>query len=234
MTPETTSLLLLQSDDDVVDLLRAAAAELEPRRRALEAEREGALRKLTQARAAVEADERRIRDIEARIADHKARQERNLAHLDAVKRMREATAAMMQVESGKKILFEEESAYRSVVARVADGLAAVSAHEKALADMEIAQSDARRALDAEHAAISAQLSAALAKRTESSKGVRPPLLAKYERIRGRRAAQAVYALSDGACACCDTAVPVQRRILMVSSGSIEVCETCGVLLYATE
>ena len=49
-----------------------------------------------------------------------------------------------------------------------------------------------------------------------------------------RADQAIFVLADGSCACCDTAVPVQRRILMVNSGSIEVCETCGVLLYATE
>lgn len=234
MTPEIQSLLVLQADDDVVDALKARLAELEPRRRALEAAREAAERKLNQARGGVEEDERRAREIEGRIADHKARQERNLAHLDAVKRMREATAAMLQVESGRKILLEEEGALRSLVARVADGHNAVKAHEQALREMDASQAEARRALEEEQAAISAELNAALAKRTASSSGVRSALLTKYERIRGRRAAQAVFTLADGSCACCDTAVPVQRRILMVNSGSIEVCETCGVLLYATE
>jgi predicted nucleic acid-binding Zn-ribbon protein len=234
VTPEIESLLVLQADDDVVDELQAKMAELEPRRRALESAREAAERRLNQARGAVEEDERRQREIEGRIADHKTRQDRNLAHLDAVKRMREATAAMLQVESGRKILLEEESALRTLVNRIAEAHSAVRNHEHALVDMDASQVEARRVLESERAAIEAELASARVKRTTASEGVGPPLLMKYERIRGRRADQAVFSLVDGSCACCDTAVPVQRRILMVNSGSIEVCETCGVLLYATE
>ncbi|MFN8581940.1 MAG: hypothetical protein U0163_13325 [Gemmatimonadaceae bacterium] len=103
MTPELTALLALQeADDDVVDGVTDKLAALEPRRRALAAAREAAERRLEQARTAVEEDERRQRELEGRISDHKQRQERNLAHLDAVKRMREATAAMLQVESGRR------------------------------------------------------------------------------------------------------------------------------------
>ena len=43
----------------------------------------------------------------------------------------------------------------------------------------------------------------------------------------------LYALDNGACSCCDTAVPVQRRSMMATTGIIEVCEACGVLLYAS-
>lgn len=233
-TPELKALLALQADDDVVDALLAKLSALEPRRRALQTAREAAERTLNQARGAVEEDERRQREVEGRISDHKQRQERNLAHLDAVKRMREATAAMLQVESGRKILLEEESTLRTLVTRIADGHQSVKAHEQELAAMDAAQADERQALDAEHATIDGELAAARSKRATTSQGVRPPLLAKYDRIRGRRRAQAVFALTDGACACCDTAIPVQRRIVMSSSGTIEVCETCGVLLYATE
>ena len=60
------------------------------------------------------------------------------------------------------------------------------------------------------------------------------LRAKYDRIRSRRHAQAIFALVDGACGSCDTAVPVQRRTVMSSAGAIDVCEGCGVLLYAAE
>ena len=234
MTPEIETLLVLQSDDDIVDALQGKVAELEPRRRALEAARDAAARRLNQARAAVDEDERREREMEGRIIDHKTRQDRNLAHLDAVKRMREATAAMLQVESGRKILLEEESAHRTLVGRIAEGHQAVKGLEQALIDMDASQAEARGALERERAAIDLELAAAIAKRTASSSAVKPTLLMKYERIRGRRADQAIFVLADGSCACCDTAVPVQRRILMVNSGSIEVCETCGVLLYATE
>lgn len=234
MNSELTSLLALQADDDEVDAVLDKVAALEPRRRALEATREAAQRKLNQARAAVEEDERRQRELEGRITDHKQRQERNLAHLDAVKRMREATAAMLQVESGRKILLEEEGALRSLVSKIAEQHAAVRSHEAALVAMDAAQAEERAALDAEKGVLDEELAAANGKRASTSSGVRAALLSKYERIRGRRRAQAIFALADGACASCDTAVPVQRRILMTSSGSIEVCETCGVLLYATE
>ena len=58
-----------------------------------------------------------------------------------------------------------------------------------------------------------------------------PMLGKYDRIRGKRT-QALYALRGGSCGNCDTAVPLQRRNIMAGSGQIEVCEACGVLLYA--
>jgi predicted nucleic acid-binding Zn-ribbon protein len=63
--------------------------------------------------------------------------------------------------------------------------------------------------------------------------VESAVLQKYDRIRARRRAQALFALDNGACSCCDTAVPMQRRSRMASTGVIEVCEACGVLLYAS-
>jgi predicted nucleic acid-binding Zn-ribbon protein len=57
------------------------------------------------------------------------------------------------------------------------------------------------------------------------------MLGKYDRIRGKRQ-RALYALRGGSCGNCDTAVPLQRRNMMAGSGQIEVCEACGVLLYA--
>ena len=38
----------------------------------------------------------------------------------------------------------------------------------------------------------------------------------------------------GACGNCDTSLPVQRRHEMARTGAIEMCEACGVLLYAAE
>jgi predicted nucleic acid-binding Zn-ribbon protein len=57
------------------------------------------------------------------------------------------------------------------------------------------------------------------------------MLGKYDRIRGKRT-QALYALRGGSCGNCDTSVPLQRRNLMAGTGQIEICEACGVLLYA--
>jgi len=234
LTPDVEALLALQTDDEAIDALRARLATLAPRAQALDNAREAAVRRLNQAKGALEEDERRQRELEGRISEHKQRHERNLAHLDAVKRMREATAAMLQVEAGRKMLAEEESEFRSLTSRLSDARSAIKMHEQSLGELEASQAAERQVLDDERRAIEEELGAAQEARAATAAKVPGVYLAKYERIRSRRSAQAVFQLSDGACACCDTAIPVQRRIVMSNSGSIEVCETCGVLLYAME
>jgi predicted nucleic acid-binding Zn-ribbon protein len=227
------SLLALQAQDDVVDELRSRLDALAPRLAELDQVRQRTVRSIEETRAAVDADERRQRELEGRISDHRQRHDKNVAHLDAVKRMREATAAMLQVEAGRKLLMEEESELRSIVGRVADGHSSIKRQQAALDELDLAQADARTTIEGERAGIASELAAAEGGRSGLAKAVDGGLLAKYDRIRNRRRAQALYALDAGACGCCDTAVPVQRRSMMASKGLIEVCEACGVLLYAT-
>jgi len=44
----------------------------------------------------------------------------------------------------------------------------------------------------------------------------------------------VFPLRGHSCANCDTVIPLQRRSAMLGSGATEICEGCGVLLYAGE
>ncbi len=226
------ALLALQAQDDVVDELRARLDALEPRLAELDTVRQRAVRALDETRAAVDTDERRQRDIEGRIADHRQRHERNVAHLDAVKRMREATAAMLQVEAGRKLLLEEENELRALVGRVADGHASLKRQEANLQELDASQADARAEIEAERAELGGEYAAASGARKSLAADVESAHLLKYDRIRNRRRSQALFALDSGACSCCDTSVPVQRRSMMASTGVIEVCEACGVLLYA--
>jgi predicted nucleic acid-binding Zn-ribbon protein len=62
--------------------------------------------------------------------------------------------------------------------------------------------------------------------------VTPDVLVAYDRVRRRKPTHAVVALRGAACSACDTAMPVQRQRAMVAQGRIEVCEGCGVLLFA--
>ena len=226
------ALLALQAQDDVVDELRARLDALEPRLAELDTVRQRAVRALEETRSGTDADERRQRELEGRIADHRTRHERNVAHLDAVKRMREATAAMLQVEAGRKLLIEEENELRALVGRVADAHASMKRQEANLQELDASQADARAEIEAERAELGGEYAAASGARKSLAADVESALLQKYDRIRNRRHSQALFALDGGACSCCDTAVPVQRRSMMASTGIIEVCEACGVLLYA--
>jgi len=228
------ALLALQADDEVIDRLDAKLRALGPRLSELERRRKAVAEQLATAESTTEADEHKRRDLEGRLSDHKQRQERNLAHLDSVKRMREATAAMAQVEQARKILIEEESELQAITRRISDGHKSIAAHRDALASEDSEQAAERDALAAERAGIETELADARAKRAQTATHVPKAILAKYDRIRGRRGEQAIFALRGPSCGHCDTAIPLQRRNQMIGTGQIEVCEACGVLLYATQ
>jgi uncharacterized protein len=231
---EIEALLALQAEDDVVEGITERLDGLAPRLAALDTDRERVTRSLQQMQTALEADERKKRELEQRLSDHRQRHEKNLAQLDMVKRMREATAAMAQVEMGRKILLDGENELRALSMRVTEARRAIEAQEQRTLDLEGEQAAERERIGGERASLDAELGTARAARDTMAARVPNTLRAKYERIRGRRRSQSVFVLANGACSACDTSIPVQRRQVMANGGSIDVCEACGVLLYATE
>ena len=217
MSPELESLLALQKDDAEIRELERKRAALEPRRLNLERRRQIAADALDRARHAVESETHREHELRIRVAEHRQLHERNVAHLDAVRKSRDAQAAVSQVEQARRILADEESDLQAAARRVQDLSQAVALQEQALADVEREQEEARATLD-----------------REAGEAVSRPLLAKYERIAARRRDRSVFPLRGPSCGNCDTALPLQRRSVMTRTGSIEVCEACGVLLYAAE
>jgi predicted nucleic acid-binding Zn-ribbon protein len=232
VTPEIQQLLALQALDDQVDILQKDLDALMPRKRALDDARQSAQTELAATENSIVVDDKRRRELEERLSDHRTKQERNLAALDQVKRIREATAAMAQVEAGRRLLIEEEQELDTLVRRVATSRDYAVKQRRAIEALEASQVDERRQLDAEEARIAGELAAARARRDTQASAISRTILSRYDRIRARRRGHAVFATIAGACGCCDTAIPMHRRSAMATGGTIDVCETCGVLLYA--
>ena len=230
MQTDVEVLLALQADDSQINELESRLRALEPRMSELDRKRENAVVALTRARVAVETEEKRQRELLTKVATHKQMQERNLAQLDAVKRLKEATAAMNQVESARRIIADDESELQSIVRRLTELRSSVETHESAVRAVEEEQATAREEIEKERGEIADSLKAAHQARDQKTAGVPRPLLGKYDRIRTRRP-KALYALRGDSCGNCDTAIPMQRRNLMAVNGEIDVCEACGVLLY---
>ncbi len=208
MQQEIEALLALQEDDLKIREIEAQITALDPQLVEFDKKRDQVLASLAKAEIAVAAEEKKQRELQARLAQHQQMQERNLHQLDDVKRMREATAATAQVESTRRLMAEDETEIAILGRRIAEMNAAIAVSRQSLAAIEAEQNAARRA-----------------------GAVARPMLGKYDRIRGKRT-RALYPLQGGSCGNCDTAVPLQRRNMMAGSGQIEVCEACGVLLYA--
>ena len=227
MHPDVQSLLAVQQDDLEIYALEARLAALAPRLSALENERSRAAQELERARKAVEADESRHREAMNRVETHRQLVERSQRQYESVTSPREANAAMAQLEQTKRMADDSERDATQILGRIGEMRHHVAELETALADVERRQTEAR-------AAIEGELAKARAKRAETARAVPPSMLTKYDKVRSRRRAETLFPLRGPSCSACDTAIPTQRRAVMAASGTVEMCEGCGALLYAGE
>jgi predicted nucleic acid-binding Zn-ribbon protein len=232
VNPELQALLIVQADDEIIRGIEARQAALAPRIAQLDAARRRAAEDVQRSESALERELTRQRALEASIADHKQRHEKNVAILNQAQKLKEATAAAAQLEAARRVLADEESELLSSTRRITDLRTALTAHQEVLETVSAQQADARRTLASERAALDAELATARAKRAESASGVGKSLLSKYDRVSGHRRTAVVFELyGDYCCGACDTAIPLQRRPAMSTGMVIEPCEGCGVLLY---
>lgn len=234
MHPDVAALLAVQDDDAVIQDLETRLAELLPRLDEMTKERDKALAALQQARKASESEEKRRQDVAARVAQHRALQEKNQAALNSVTSMREATAATAQLEQARRMIDEDERELSQIGQRLVEANRVVSERERIAQELEEAQNSARASLAADQQSLEGKLSAARADREKKATRVPRSLLSKYDRIRSRKRVHAVFPLRNNSCGNCDTMLPLQRRSVMIGSGATEICEECGVMLYATE
>ena len=234
MHPDVQSLLAVQRDDLEIYVFEARIAALAPRLATLESERARAAHELERACKGIEADESRHREALHKLDTHRQLVERSQRQYESVTSPREANAAMAQLEQTKRMADDSERDASQILGRIGEMRHHVAELETALVDVERRQADARATLDAERAEIDAQLAQARAKRDRTAQAVPRSMLAKYEKVRSRRRAETLFPLRGPSCSACDTAIPTQRRAVMAASGTIEMCEGCGALLYAAE
>lgn len=234
MHPDVAALLAVQDDDLAIHDLETRLAALRPRLDALARERDKALASLQQAKQTADAEEKRRADVAARGAQHKALHDRHQQALNSITSMREATAATAQLEQARRMIDEDERELTSIGQRLQEARHSVDERQKQADELERAQAEAQASLSTEQQAIEARLAEARAGREGKVRKVPRSLLSQYERIRSRKRVHAVFPLNGQSCGNCDTIIPLQRRAAMTGSSRTEVCEECGVMLYATD
>ncbi|HEY7861383.1 MAG TPA: hypothetical protein VIB98_08050, partial [Gemmatimonadaceae bacterium] len=157
MSPDLEAVLALQAEDAIVAQLNQKLRALDERLESLNTERTSVEESLERARTTAEAEEKRRRELSVKVEDHKAMQERNLATLDVVRKPKEATAAMAQVDMLRKVLSQEETDLHSLSLRVHDVHHAIDGQQKTLAELDARQSEQRAAHAAERAVIEKEL-----------------------------------------------------------------------------
>ena len=232
MSTDLESLLALQADDVVIHALEERLAALEPRILLLDQRKQRTLDAIGRTSTAVAAEEKKQAWLRDKLAEHKLLIERNQAQMDSVKTMKQATAAVAQMEQARKIVAGEESDLLAINRRLEELRGVLAGQNKELAGVEAEQEAARAEVALERVAIDGELADAKAKRATAATLVPESLRSKYDRIRGgKKRTEAVFAMSGMSCGNCDTAIPMQRRHVMNNTGAIDLCEGCGVLMY---
>jgi uncharacterized protein len=233
VNPDIERLLTLQRDDAELDGLERRLHDLDAGARALEREREDAAASVEKARDDLAAEEKRQRELQSKFSEHKQLQEKNLAQLDAVKKAREATAAMSQIDVTRRALMQDENDLQTAEQRARSMRDQVVARELVLMEVEERIRDTRAGTAGEREAIEREIATARSKRESSAREVSPRLLGAYDRLRKRGRGAPLAEIRGASCGACNTAIPMQRRNQIMSGVVVEACEGCGVLLYAT-
>lgn len=234
MHPDVQFLLAVQVDDIELYALEDRLASLAPRIASLERERGKISAQLDRARASIGAEETRHREAQLRVDSNRALVERSQRAYESVTSPKEANAAIAQLEQTKRMVDESEREAQQVQGRINELRHVVADLEGSLDEVEGRQATTRAVLEAERASIEGEIAGARAKREGTAKAVPAAMLSKYDRVRVRKRSESVFPLRGPSCSACDTAIPTQRRAAMAATGSLEMCEGCGVLLYAGE
>ena len=234
MNPEIAALVDVQTDDLAIHDLERGIDQLMPKVNALSAEVAKAKAALDQANQLAEAEEKRRRDVQQRIEAHKQLQKKNEGVYSAATNQREATAAQAQLDQIKKVIGDEERELTLITQRISEIKALVEDRQGRVSELEQQRDAAKDAIAGERAKLESELNSIRSRRNDKAGKVGKSLISMYDRIRSKKRVHALFPLRGNSCSNCDTAIPMQRRAQMHSSGKTEVCEGCGVLLYAAE
>lgn len=234
MNQDVAALLEVQADDLRTYSIEDRLSALAPRLTSLEQDRKRAEEALKLAKHHVDAEEQRQREVQDRLRQHREMRDKSEGLLGQVTTPREAAAVMAQIDQAKRFIADEERDLESIQQRLIELRRLSVERDKAVKDIEQVQQETRASLAADRASLEKELGDVKADRDRKAQSVSRSLLQRYDRIRQKRRTTSVFPLRGGSCAHCDTALPVQRRSTMVATGATELCEACGVLLYAAE
>ncbi len=152
MHQDVVILLEVQTQDAEIFGLEDRLAALAPRLAALEADTQRAERALAEVQTSIESEERRQRDVQFRIDQHRDLLARHEQVLNTVTSPREAAAAVAQTEQARRMLSDDEREMASIHSRIVDLRAYAAERGREVDATRGAQAGARETLAADRRA----------------------------------------------------------------------------------
>jgi predicted nucleic acid-binding Zn-ribbon protein len=234
MRPELASLLELQRRDGALAESKRRLAEIPKRREALSRALDGArnsVRGIQRDLETARLDRRRLeKDAEGFTAEA-ARLERQLFD---VKTNEEFTAMKHQIANVTGKRSDHETSILEWMEKEESLAAGLKKAEAGVAAAERALIEGGAALDADTAAIEAEIVERTKFRDEGRVPIAPTVLSKYDRLYAGREGMAVVTIQNNACGACHRALTAHDLQIARQGETILACEGCGRLLVLVE
>ena len=234
MRADLVQLLELQAKDAILNGANARLAALGQETTVLDQVLQRARESLDTARRALADGQRRRDELEAKIESYRTLQERRQQRMDQVRKPKEASTLMTELDLARSVLAKEEGDWVRSADAVIQLELKVQSEELNLKAVEAAQAPERALVAERQAALEAEREAALRERDATAALIDKPLRTRYDRLRRTRSSDVVVPLVGGACGGCHTAVPLNRRSQIKAGTVLDGCEACGAILYPTE
>lgn len=181
--------------------------------------------------ALLESATKERRTLEKDLEAHEAQTEKMRTRLSELKTNKEYQAHLFEIEMANKKKSEIEErilVYMEKVEQHQNGIKDAQA-KKAEADKQFAGE--KTGLDAQQAALTAELSELEQKHKEIAVGVERALLARYTKLKAARKDQALAPVRNGICFGCKLQISPQLVAQVKRSDALLSCSFCNRLLY---
>ncbi|MFQ5679616.1 MAG: zinc ribbon domain-containing protein [Gemmatimonadota bacterium] len=227
------ALLSLQEIDTEIEERAARLKELMRELAETSAALEAVEDQTSRARVKVEEAEERLRTLQRSAQAGRATLKRLEARAQEVQNMKQHLAVRAEADAARRNLRMAEEDALSAMQEVEDGRAELGELEQRLAEHRARHEARGREAETERESLEAQIAVQREQRKNREIRLDGSVLRLYQKVRRGRARKALAPLTaDGVCGNCFTSVPLQRQSDIRACRELEVCEGCGVILYA--
>lgn len=190
--------------------------------------------KAAAARKRVEEAETELRKLQRSVQAGRATLKRLEARGQEVQNMKQHLAVRAEADAARRNLRMAEDDALDAMQEIEDGKAALREIERELAERRREHEERVSGASEERAALQEEITLHRDRKRNRETRLGGAALRLYRKVRGSRARTVLAPLTpDGVCGNCYTMIPLQRQADIRSGRDLEVCEGCGVILYAS-
>lgn len=224
------SLYELQEIDLRIDGLDSEKGHLLSEAQALEAKLLEAREKIAARRAEAQALEADKAGLEANLATESENIARSESHLKEIKTQKEYQAVSKEISGAKKLISELEDQILQKINAMEEISADITKKEADLAQLEENISQQQGEVQARVESLESGITADVATREQTVKGLPGSVLKRYARLRDQRKGVAVVEAKDGNCMGCNMHLPPQLYNTLFRADDVITCPHCQRIL----